>query len=200
MAKPWSEVSNDFDRSLHTFTFESLFYEAKEHLTTKVTKCRRSVGVDRQKVWSNDCLILGNFCYKTSGIEKLSTENNNKLNCALLKLSTRDKQGVADWKGTVRAQRVTIRVIFVWPWKMVSVRVCYLFYQAMDEKNKHGFFVFLPKKTLIWRRHCSIGHSCCSMTSKRSIGWFLESSSGIKFFQPSVRLTNQKPGRFVSVR
>ena len=92
---PDPEVSNDFDHGLHTFTFESLFYEAKEHLTTKVTKCRRSVGVDRQKVWSNDCLILGNFCYKTSGIES-STENNNKSHCALLKLSTRDKQGVAD--------------------------------------------------------------------------------------------------------
>ena len=69
------EVSHDFDRSPHTFTFESLFYEAKEHLTTKVTKCRRSVGVDRQKVWSNNCFILGNFCYKTSGIEKFSSEN-----------------------------------------------------------------------------------------------------------------------------
>ena len=43
-------------------------------------------------------------------------------------------------------------------------------------------------KTLIWRRHCSIGQSCCSMTSKRSIDWFLESSSGMKFFHPSVRL------------
>ena len=27
---------------------------------------------------------------------------------------------------------------------------------------------------MIWRRHCSIGQSCCSMTSKR-IDWFLES-------------------------
>ena len=34
----------------------------------------------------------------------------------------------------------------------------------------------MPKKTLIWRRHCSIGQSCCSMTSKRRMDWFLESS------------------------
>ena len=34
------------------------------------------------------------------------------------------------------------------------------------------------------------------MTSKQ----FLESSSGMKFVYPSVRLTNQKPGAFVSVR
>ena len=64
------------------------------------------------------------------------------------------------------------------------------------EKTKHGLFVFRPKKTLIWRRHCSIDQSCCSMTSKQ----FLESSSGMKFVYPSVRLANQKPGAFVSVR
>ena len=34
------------------------------------------------------------------------------------------------------------------------------------------------------------------MTSKQ----FLESSSGMKFLYPSVRLANQKPGAFVSVR
>ena len=38
------------------------------------------------------------------------------------------------------------------------------------KRTKHGLFVFPPKKTLIWRRHCSIGQSCCSMTLKRSIG------------------------------
>ena len=64
------------------------------------------------------------------------------------------------------------------------------------ERTKYGLFVFPPKKTLIWRRHCSIDQSCCSMTSKQ----FLESSSGMKFVYPSVRLANQKPGAFVSVR
>ena len=70
---------------------------------------------------------------------------------------------------------------------MVSISVCYLFYQQMDEKDKTWTLRFPPKKTLIWRRHCSIDQSCCSMTSKR----FLESSSGMKFIQPSVHLTNQ---------
>ena len=57
--------------------------------------------------------------------------------------------------------------------------------------SKHGLFVFKPKKTLIWRRHSLIGQSCCSMTSKRSIGWFLGSSRArMKFFHPNVRLTN----------
>ena len=64
------------------------------------------------------------------------------------------------------------------------------------ERTKHGLFVFPPKKTLIWRRHCSIDQSCCSMTSKQ----FLESSPGMRFVYPSVRLANQKPSAFVSVR
>ena len=63
------------------------------------------------------------------------------------------------------------------------------------ERTKHGIFVFPPKKTLIWRRHCSIDQSCCSMTSKQ----FLESSSGMKFVYPSVRLANQKQ-RCVCIR
>ena len=52
--------------------------------------------------------------------------------------------------------------------------VCFI--SQRMKRSKHGFFVFPPKKTLIWRRHFSIGQSCLSMTSKRSIGWFLESS------------------------
>ena len=64
------------------------------------------------------------------------------------------------------------------------------------ESTKHGLYVFPPKKTLIWRRHCSIDQSCCSMTSKQ----FLESSSGMNFVYASVRLANQNPGAFVSVR
>ena len=62
------------------------------------------------------------------------------------------------------------------------------------KRSRHSLFVFPPKKTLIWRKHYSIGQSCCSMTSKRSIGWFL---SDMKFFHPSVRSTNQKPRAFV---
>ena len=39
-----------------------------------------------------------------------------------------------------------IRAIFVWPWKMVSVIVCYLFYQSMDEKIKTWTLGFLAKE------------------------------------------------------
>ena len=107
--------------------------------------------------------------------------------------------------------------IFVWSWDenarakqkpqtngnreiwLVSISVRCFISQWM-KRSKHGLFVFPPKKTLVWRRHCSIGQSCCSMTSKRSIDWFLECSSGMKFFRPVVRLTNQKPRAFEFVR
>ena len=69
------------------------------------------------------------------------------------------------------------------------------------KSSKHGLFVFPPKETIhvIWRRHYSICQSCCSMTSKRSLDWFLKSSSSMKGFHPSVRLTKQKPRAFVSI-
>ena len=67
------------------------------------------------------------------------------------------------------------------------------------KRSRHGIFVFPPKKTLIWRRHCSIGQSCCSMTSKRSIGWFLESSRAWIFFS-SERSLNQPKATRVCIR
>ena len=50
------------------------------------------------------------------------------------------------------------------------------------KRSKHHLIVFPPKKNVTWRRHCLIGQSCCSMRSKRGIGWFLESSSSMNFF------------------
>ena len=74
------------------------------------------------------------------------------------------------------------RAIFVWPWKMVSVSVRYLFYQPMDEKIKTWPLRFPAKENPNTEKHCSIGRSCCRMTSKRSIGWFLQSSRAWSFF------------------
>ena len=68
------------------------------------------------------------------------------------------------------------------------------------ERPKYSLFVFPPKKTLTWRMHCSIGQSCCSMTSKRSIGWFLESSRAwTKTMRVCNHWTNQS-NRSMSVR
>ena len=38
----------------------------------------------------------------------------------------------------------------------VSV-ICFI--SRWMKRSKHGLFVFPPKKTLLWRRHCSIGQS-----------------------------------------
>ena len=68
------------------------------------------------------------------------------------------------------------------------------------KRPKHSIFVFPAKKTLILRRHCSIGQSCCSLTSKRSIGWFLESSRAwTKATHVYNHWTNQS-NRSISVR
>ena len=68
------------------------------------------------------------------------------------------------------------------------------------KRSKYGLLVFPPKKTLIWRRYCSISQSCCSMTWKRSVDWFLESSSGMNFFSAERLLNQPKARAFVSVR
>ena len=52
-----------------------------------------------------------------------------------------------------------------------------LYISQWIKRSKHGLFVFPPES----KRHCSIGQSCCSMTSRRSIGWFLESSRAWSF-------------------
>ena len=68
--------------------------------------------------------------------------------------------------------RIQRRAIFVWPWKMVSVSVPYLFHILANELKDQNMASSFSRR----RRHCSIGQSCYSMTSKRGIGWFLESS------------------------
>ena len=65
-------------------------------------------------------------------------------------------------------------------------------------RSKHGLWVFPPKKTPIWRRHCSIGQSCFSITSKGSIGWFLESTRAW-IFSPE-RSLNQPIATRVCIR
>ena len=89
-----------------------------------------------------------------------------------------------------------IRAIFVPEKCFREVYVIYFMTLSTNgwKDSKNGIFIFPPKKTLIWRRHCSIGKSCCSMTSKQSVVWFLE-FLGREVFQPSVRLTNQKAAR-----
>ena len=44
----------------------------------------------------------------------------------------------------------------------------------------------------MWRRHCSISQSYFSMTSKRRIDWFPESSPGYEVFSPEHSLNQPK--------
>ena len=67
------------------------------------------------------------------------------------------------------------------------------------KRSKHGLFVFLPKKIVIWRRHCSIGPSCCSMTSKRSISIDFQKVLGHKVFSPE-HSPNQPKATRVCIR
>ena len=60
------------------------------------------------------------------------------------------------------------------------------------KRSKHGLFVFPPKKTLIWRRHCSISWPIVLQYDVKAISRMF---SGMKFFRRSVRLTNQSHAR-----
>ena len=82
------------------------------------------------------------------------------------------------------------RAIFPWPWKMVSVSVICFISQWL-KRSKHGLFVFPQRKPLY-------GQSCCSVTSKRSIDWFLECSRAWSFF--TERSLNQSKATRVWIR
>ena len=51
-------------------------------------------------------------------------------------------------------------------WFRLVFAICFI--SQWMKWSEDGLFVFPPKKTLIWKGHCSIGQSCCSMTSKRA--------------------------------
>ena len=92
------------------------------------------------------------------------------------------------------------RAIFVWPWKMVSVSVRYLFYQAMDEKIKTWALRFPAKENPNMEKALFDWPIVLQYDVKAKYRLISRKFSGMKFFQPSVRLTNQKLRAFVSVR
>ena len=72
-------------------------------------------------------------------------------------------------------------ICFITQWIKRSKHGLFFFPPKKKPNMGKALFFFPPKKNLIWRRHCSISQSCCSMKSKRSIGWFLESSPAWRF-------------------
>ena len=93
-----------------------------------------------------------------------------------------------------------LRGIFVWPWKMVSVRVRYLFYQPMDEKIKTWPLSFLAKENSNGEKALFDWPIMLQFDVKAKYRLISRKFSGIKFFHLSVRLTEQKPCAFGSVQ
>ena len=92
------------------------------------------------------------------------------------------------------------RMIFVWPWKMVSVSVRYLFYQPVDEKIK-TCTIRLPTKENPNMEKALFDWSIISQYDvKAKYRLISRKFLGMKFFCLSVHLTNQKLPVFVSVR
>ena len=83
---------------------------------------------------------------------------------------------------------------------MVSVSVRYLFYQPMDEKIKTWTLRFPAKENPKMEKALFDWPIVLQYDVKAKYRLISRKFSGMKFFQPSVRLTNQKPRAFVSVR
>ena len=90
--------------------------------------------------------------------------------------------------------KLSIGAILVWPWKMVSVSVRYLFCQPTDEKIKTWPLRFakdnpnMEKALFDWPIVLQY-----NVTAKYRL--ICRKFSGMKFFHPSVRLTIQSHAR-----
>ena len=92
------------------------------------------------------------------------------------------------------------RAIFVWPWKLVSVSVRYLFYEPMDEKIKTCTLHFPAKENPNMEKALFDWSIVSQYEVKAKYRLISRKFLGMKFFHPSVCLTNQKLRTFVSVR
>ena len=89
---------------------------------------------------------------------------------------------------------------FVWPCKMVSVNVSYLFYQPMEEKIKTWTLRFPAKENPNMEKALFDWPIVLQYDVKVKYRLISRKSSGMTFFHPSVRWTDQKPPAFVSAR
>ena len=83
---------------------------------------------------------------------------------------------------------------------MVSVSVCYLFYQPMDEKIKTWPLRFPAKENPNMEKELFDWPIALQYDVKAKYPMISRKFSGIKFFHPSFCLTNQKLCALVSVR
>ena len=83
---------------------------------------------------------------------------------------------------------------------MVSVSVRYLFYQPMDKKTKTWPLCFPAKENPNMEKALFDWLMVLQYDVKAKYRMISRKFSGMKFFHPTVRLTNQKSRAFVSVR
>ena len=82
------------------------------------------------------------------------------------------------------------RAILVWPWKMVLVSVHCLFYQPMDKKIKTWTLRFHVKENPNMEKALFDWPIVLECDVKAKYRLISRKSSSMKFFYPSVRLTN----------
>ena len=83
---------------------------------------------------------------------------------------------------------------------MVSVSVRYLFYRLMNEKIKTWILRFPAKESPNMEKAWFDEPIVLQYDVKAKYRLISRKFSSMKFFQPSVLLTNQKPRAFASVR
>ena len=83
---------------------------------------------------------------------------------------------------------------------MVSISVRHLFHKPMDEKIKTGTLRFPAKENPNMEKALFDWPIVLQYDVKAKDPLISRKFSGMKFFYASVRLTNQKPRAFVSVR
>ena len=85
------------------------------------------------------------------------------------------------------------RVIFIWPLKMVSVSVRYLFYQSMDEKIKTWTLRFPAKENPNMEKALFDWPIVLQYDVKAQYPLISRKYSSMKFFHPNIKfcLTNQ---------
>ena len=93
-----------------------------------------------------------------------------------------------------------LSAIIIWPWKIAPVSVGYLFYQPMDEKIKTWTLHFPAKENPNMEKELFNWPIVLQYDLKAKYWLFSRKFSGMKFFHPSVCLTNRKARAFVSVR
>ena len=83
---------------------------------------------------------------------------------------------------------------------MAAISVLYLFYQPMDKKIKTWSLRFPAKENPNMEKALFDWLIVLQYDVKAKYRFISRKFSDVKFFHPSVRLTNQKPRTFVSVR